>query len=205
MTTPSRQDLRRQRRQQIEERQRREEQEGGRRRLLGRLRTWVAVGLVVLGVAIFVFWVLREVTAPLPGEPIPDEGRSHVEPGSPLAYRSNPPSSGPHYGSTARWAFYDAEVSPGFWLHNLEHGGVVLLYRCPEDCAELKRQLQGLYSTLRRSKYGNVKMVVAPDSSLEGRVTALAWNRREALDRFDEGKIRSFYEAYVDHGPEDVP
>jgi hypothetical protein len=69
----------------------------------------------------------------------PDEGRGHVRTGTTTEYASCPPASGPHYnegGGVAplRPAFYDsgARIGPANWVHNLEHGYVVALYRCPD-------------------------------------------------------------------------
>ncbi|MBI2888199.1 MAG: DUF3105 domain-containing protein [Chloroflexi bacterium] len=205
MTTPSREDQRRQRRQQLEARQRQAQQEVQRRALVSRVRMGALVGLLALGLGLGLWWVVREATQPLPGVPVPDEGRGHVELGAPLTYASNPPSSGSHYNNTARWEFSDREISPGFWLHNLEHGGVVVLYKCPESCDELKRQLKGLYNSFRRSSFGYVKLVVAPDPSLRTTLMALAWNRRDQLDAFDQGQLQRFYDGYLDRGPENAP
>ena len=205
MTTPSRQELRRQRREKIEERQRRAELGTSRRMLRTRLRVGSRVGVAVLLFALGVVWAFREATAPLPGVPIPAEGAGHVDMGAAIGYASNPPSSGPHYPTTARWQFNNAEVAAGLWVHNLEHGGIVMLYKCPEDCAQLKSQLQGLYNTLPPSRFGHVKLVVAPSGEIEGQIVALAWNRRATYDGFDEGQLRHFYKAFVDRGPEPVP
>src|SRR5713226_9306204 len=53
-------------------------------------------------------------------------------------YQSNPPVQGPHYERWARWQKYTQPVPRGFWVHNLEHGGVVFLYRpdAPQDLVE---------------------------------------------------------------------
>lgn len=187
----------------MQERQRQTEQGVRRRALTGRLRIGAVAGLVLLGLALVVFWVARESTAPLPGVPVPNEGATHVEVGAPLTYRSNPPSSGPHYGGAAApWGFSETEIPRGLWVHNLEHGGIVLLYKCPQDCRELKGQLQLLYSKLRPSRLGYVKLLVAPDNSIEGSIVALAWDRRDTLESFDEDRMRRFYDAFLEHGPE---
>ena len=43
-------------------------------------------------------------------------------------WNSSPPTSGPHYGVPAVWDFYDEQVPLVQTVHNLEHGGVVILY-----------------------------------------------------------------------------
>ena len=186
----------------MQERQRQTERGVRRRTLTGRLRMGAVAGLVILGVALVVFWMAREATTSLPGVPVPNEGAEHVAVGAPLTYRSEPPSSGPHYATTAPWSFSETEIPRGLWVHNLEHGGIVLLYKCPQDCRELKQQLQLLYSKLRQSRVGYVKLLVAPDNSIEGSIAALAWDRRDTLENFDEDRLRRFYDAFLEHGPE---
>ncbi|MSQ28768.1 MAG: DUF3105 domain-containing protein [Dehalococcoidia bacterium] len=203
---PSRDDMRQQRKDQIDQRQRVAEDSGRRRQRNRRLRTGGIIGVAVaLLVGVLSFAVL-EATAPMPGDTLPDEGRSHVELGSAITYSTNPPASGPHYPVTARWSFNDSPLQPGFWVHNLEHGGITILYRCPADCTELKQQLKGLMESLPKSaRYGYVKLVIAPDDTLPGAIAAMAWNHRIMLDKFDSGTLTRFYQAYVDKGPEDAP
>src|SRR5207253_1335491 len=41
-----------------------------------------------------------------PGQVVPDEGRSHVSPNTPISYVNNPPTSGPHYPTWTRPGVY---------------------------------------------------------------------------------------------------
>jgi hypothetical protein len=47
-----------------------------------------------------------------------------------IAWSSNPPSSGAHYPIWAAFRRHDAPVPRGYYVHDLEHGAVVLLYNC---------------------------------------------------------------------------
>ena len=61
---------------------------------------------------------------------VPLEQRRHIPEGTTPQYLHNPPVSGEHYGEAwARWQIHTSEVARGYWVHNLEHGGVVFLYR----------------------------------------------------------------------------
>jgi hypothetical protein len=62
-------------------------------------------------------------------EEVPDEGAKHVTVAD-IPYQHIPPASGPHYDTPAQWEFNTSEVPEGTWVHNLEHGGLVLLYQC---------------------------------------------------------------------------
>src|SRR5712692_7972919 len=81
------------------------------------------------------------------GTAIPDEGpATHIDPSTQPTYKFYPPTSGPHYSvagsAPAPWGTVDNLVE-GQFVHNLEHGGVVVLYHCPSgsDCTSLKNSL----------------------------------------------------------------
>ena len=62
-----------------------------------------------------------------PGRRMPDRGGGHVPEGQPVPYPSYPPTSGPHWPRPAPWGVYDFEIAPEVYVHNLEHGGIVVL------------------------------------------------------------------------------
>jgi len=140
-----------------------------------------------------------------PGRRMPDRGGGHVPEGQPVPYPSYPPTSGPHWPRPAPWGVYDFEIAPEVYVHNLEHGGIVVLYHCPRPCPDLVEKLRRASATLPRSKYGHVKLLVTPVSILDHRLAFLAWTWIEELDDFDEARLLRFYKAHVGRGPEDVP
>ena len=140
-----------------------------------------------------------------PGRQVPDEGAEHVPEGTPIRYRNSPPTSGPHYPLTVEWGVYTEPIPEGYWVHNLEHGGIVLLYNCPEGCLGLVRQVEGLYRSLPPGKHRQIKLVVAPYLKMKRRLAILAWNWIDEMDGFDPNRILGFYRAHVDRGPQDVP
>ncbi len=97
-----------------------------------------------------------------PGRRMPDEGAQHVAEGTPIRSRNLPPTSGPHYPATVEWGVYTEPTPEGYWVHNLEQGGIVLLYNGPEGCAGLVWQLEGLYRSLPPGKHKRVKLIAAP-------------------------------------------
>jgi len=177
-----------------------------RRQLIQRA---VLIGLAVLVIGGITYFVVtnRRPGAVTGEQSVPTEGRAHITPDQEVTYINNPPSSGPHVGSaTAEPGFNAEEIFPKIWVHNLEHGYVVFLYHCPEDCPDLKQKLETLAGDLPPSKYGNIKVVVTSYASpLPGEVTALAWERQLDLPAFDEDMLTRFYERWVDRGPEDIP
>ncbi len=85
-----------------------------------------------------------------------DLGREHLAPGQTYDfYNSDPPTTGPHAPLPAEWGVHDLPVAREVLPHNMEHGGVVVLYDCsageaPLDdtgCQELRGQLANLLAT----------------------------------------------------------
>jgi hypothetical protein len=150
---------------------------------------------------------MASATASQPGVSVPNEGQQHVPDGSPIQYRHYPPASGPHYPSPQAWGVYSTEVPEGAWVHNLEHGGVVLLYKCDgSSCADMASQIQALAQTLPRSaRWNEIKFLAAPYPKMDEPFTLVAWDRQETLATLDAAKVQAFYRAYVDRGPENVP
>ncbi|MBI5136525.1 MAG: DUF3105 domain-containing protein [Nitrospirae bacterium] len=129
-----------------------------------------------------------------------DLGHDHIPlPEFPHApYNSNPPSSGAHTAYTAPWGVHARPVPPEVWLHNLEHGGVVIGYRC-DRCDDLVDQLKDL-------AHGYALIVIAPDPALENRVALAAWGHTLAFDVLtgaNRQAARDFIATHhgVDHHP----
>jgi hypothetical protein len=166
------------------------------RRRRSRLKTaaWVG-GIAALLVLVVFLAVNRAVNRP--GEPVPDMGNMHIEEGSssPLAYNSTPPTSGPHYGSLARWGVHGEPIPDELQVHNLEDGGVGVWYDCPDDCPELVSQLD---SVVDRYHEG---VLMAPYPGMDTRIALTAWNRIDQFDEFDEERVVRFIRAFsgADH------
>lgn len=73
--------------------------------------------------------------SPQPGYPQPDMGNGHLSNGTAVTYTYCPPASGRHFNGTqtgpisARVYGPEDTVNPQGWIHNLEHGALVVLYR----------------------------------------------------------------------------
>ena len=128
-----------------------------------------------------------------------------------IEYAFCPPTSGDHFNVTNRGPIRAGvypkteEQIPGGWLHNLEHGYVVALYRCPtaDDCAsdaELA-ELQALFDQAPTSVNPACprKIVVARLDQMETRFALLAWGRALLLDEFDLDTALTFAQQWMDH------
>jgi hypothetical protein len=170
-----------------------------RRGRVRRLLLWAGVALVAG------FLVLRvlapEVRAWLhPATAVASMGGVNVHTATEtFAYNSRPPTSGPHAPSPPAWGRSAQPIPPHVQVHGLEHGGVLIQYRCPEGCADLERQLE---SVVRRYRS---KVLMAPNLDQDALIALTAWTRLQTLDAFDEATIVDFIETFRDRGPEKTP
>jgi hypothetical protein len=137
--------------------------------------------------------------------PIPDEGHDQVQVGSQITYQHYPPASGPMYPEVIQYGLYEMDVPEGYWVHILERGGIVFLYKCGPDCSALKKELGDMLDSVPLSKHGTVKLVIVPYTNMQHLITAVAWNVQLPLDHFDLNLLTNFYVRHVDQGIEDVP
>ena len=147
------------------------------------------------------------------GQPVADEGRNHIDPSTTPTYKFYPPASGPHYSAQGiapvDWQTI-ATLQEGQYIHNLEHGGIAILYDCPSgtDCTTLKNALENYVTNLApvEPTYHEVKVVLTPYSrGMQKKVALVAWDYIEFLDSYDQAEITRFYENHVDQGPEQIP
>lgn len=143
------------------------------------------------------------------GVAMPIEGdRSHVPQGSTLTQKERPPSSGPHYPNPAPYGLSTTPILPGNWIHDLEHGAEVILYKCTSqtDCDSIGNQIKSeVYDSAPLEKYGEVKMVITPYQDMSEPFAAVSWGHVLALQSIDKTAMLAFYSHWVDQGPEDVP
>ncbi|MDQ6709785.1 MAG: DUF3105 domain-containing protein [Candidatus Dormibacteraeota bacterium] len=151
--------------------------------------------------------------ATLVGQQVKDEGRNHIDPSTTATYALYPPSSGPHYNAQGiapvTWRTIGT-LAEGQYIHNLEHGGIVVLYNCPSgsDCTSLRNQLENYVNNLVpvEPQFNEMKIVLSPYSrGMQKKIALVAWDYVQFLDTYDQNAITTFYESHVDKGPEAVP
>ena len=199
----------------------------------------VALGVVVLGVLGFFFfqsltspgYACSTIWTPTPtAEPAPgasarlgyvqdDMGREHVAPGTVVRYTLCPPASGKHFNASGQGpikpALYgpDDKQAPGGWIHNMEHGAMVILYRCQappagapsgalptgDGCTDAGQQaLKELYDDWPASPICGIpphllSPVIARFDDMAWPYAALLWDLVLPLDHLDRDAILAFF------------
>lgn len=128
---------------------------------------------------------------------LPGQMSAHVVVGAEVPYLDPPPVGGTHSQCWADYGVYDEELADETWVHNLEHGAIVLLYNCPDGCPTEVAELEAFTS-------GHERVILTPYAALPTRFAATAWEWRWLSDCFDLPAIERFYESRFNKGPEDV-
>jgi hypothetical protein len=142
----------------------------------------------------------------------PGVSRQHIsDPNArPKSWNSFPPTSGPHYSTPAVYGFYSQPLQLARVLHNLEHGGVYMLYgsKVPADT------VQKLRTVYDRDPRG---LVVAPLPELGKTIALGAWTSPNPgsaqvgtghlakCTAVNEKAFDAFIKAFRGRGPEGEP
>jgi hypothetical protein len=145
----------------------------------------------------------------------------HVPFGTPVRYMSNPPASGTHWPAPHPWGNFPESIPREWWVHNLEHGGIVFLFQCPgtepDDagappdggfpwaCPAETDVLRSLHDELPLDKFGEVRVLVTGDPLAPHAVSAVAWDWLYQSDTVDRAALACFRDARYGQGPEDAP
>jgi hypothetical protein len=136
------------------------------------------------------------------GEGFCSEGGGHEDPGTEIEWMNNPPHSGRHYSiwETMKGEHNDL-VERGYWVHNLEHGWIVLVYNCPEDCdAELD-----VLREVIAMREEDASLLMTEDPLLDGpRFAAISWTWVHEFDTPVLEDLLCFVDQHFDHSPESV-
>ena len=142
---------------------------------------------------------------------VPADAANHALQGTALTWQTNPPAEGTHYPVWVPWAqAFTEQVPRGNWLHNAEHGGVVLLYRCPDGCPEVVTQLAAFAAALPQDPLCqsaiNARWVLTPDPLLPDgvQVAAVSWGYSYKASCLDLDSLQGFITAHYARAPEDT-
>jgi len=95
------------------------------------------------------------------------ETRIHIPESTTPHYAASLPTSGEHYPVWARWGIHSEPFTPrGYWVHNLEHGGVVFLHRVGASSAIVDALVRVYERIPADPPCSHGRIVVAGDSEL---------------------------------------
>ena len=124
----------------------------------------------------------------------------------PFTYTYCPPASGNHYNAANLGPIVPRVYKPGDkvgppnWVHNLEHGALVVLYRgdSPGATADGQTAFKSFYDTFPPSPIckvprGQISPVIAEFDQMPHAYAALVWGRVLYLDSWDPDTVLRFY------------
>lgn len=138
---------------------------------------------------------------------VPPVESPHVPEGTPIVYGSNPPSSGPHYPIWANFQEYASPVDDGYLVHSMEHGAVLLLYRCdlgtcPADIEALRAVRDAHPNDLLCDASIRTRIILAPRPTLDVAIAAAAWGATYRADCVDASSLTAFVAEHYAKAPE---
>ncbi|MCW5893395.1 MAG: DUF3105 domain-containing protein [bacterium] len=135
---------------------------------------------------------------------VPIAGFTHVPVGSAITYPNDPPSSGNHYPIWARWGVYTQAVPRGYWVHNLEHGGVVVLHRPDVGAASVGALHAAFDAVPLDPACTHRRTLLTPDPLMTPAVAVVSWGWQMLCDGVDQQAIVAFAGAHRGNGREDL-
>jgi hypothetical protein len=169
----------------------------------GTIMKWGIIGFILLLVALASVFMYRELSKPLPGQQMPDQGRAHVsrEEWEKYEYNSNPPTSGSHDSDWKRAGVYNQPEGDGYLVHSLEHGYIVMSHNCKEDDKDCLAFVDKLKERVTKDSY---KLILVPRPNLDTNFALTAWTRLDTFNLADAStqRVEQFIKAFRNQGPE---
>ncbi len=130
--------------------------------------------------------------------------------GTSKKWNTDPPTNGPHYAVPLVWGAYTSPVNMGQLVHNLEHGGIYILFGKSVPGSTVS-QLKTFYDQHMPAT------ILAPLPRLGDKIALGVWTTRSAnqpdngtaylvkCTSFDDKAYAAFFKAYQGRGPERFP
>jgi hypothetical protein len=163
-------------------------------------------------------WIPRPTASPAadaspnPGYVQPDLGNRHLNSGEKATYTYCPPASGAHYNDpplgpiTPRLYGPGDQAQPQGWIHNLEHGAMVILYRGrdgdPGPSTGIQAQIKALFDEFPPSPVCGIRAgtsqgpVIARFDDMASPFAAVVWGRVLPLETLDTAQILEFWQVW---------
>jgi hypothetical protein len=135
----------------------------------------------------------------------PGEGQGHEDKTFTAAdYKTNPPTSGPHFPQWAQDGVYTADNTPplGQLVHTLEHGRIDVQYK-PGTDPQVIKQLEAFVA----ENDGYHMVMFQNPTGMKAQVAATAWTQSLTCNTVTPkmwDALRTFRDRYLDKAPEKV-
>lgn len=138
----------------------------------------------------------------------PLEPGIHVALCSVINYTSNPPTSGSHYPIWAAFKSYPQAIPRGFWVHDMEHGAVVIAYNCPMGCAAELAQIEAMLAARPADPLCVMPLtgryILTPDPLLDSQFAVVAWGAVMKSDCLNVAAMNAFIDQHYAKAPENT-
>jgi len=193
MEQGSRQERRHAARQKRKEQNQKEKERRKGKKQLQRFLSYLIGILLLAGVG---YWAYTNWATTPTGEFIRSMGNRHLTSSQVVltTYNSDPPTSGPHLPSVARWGIHEKPIPKELQVHNLEDGGVLVQYNCDRANQECRELVDKLAKIVRPYNHA----ILAPYPGMTQKIALTAWTRIDKFNDFDEKRIVRFIDAYID-------
>ncbi len=140
---------------------------------------------------------------------IPEPDFVHLPICTPITYATNPPSGGNHWPIWASYTQYTTPIPREMYVHDLEHGAIVLTYKCATSCPDVVAALTMVFDSevdpicLGMGSGPIARMVLTPDPLLPTPIAAAAWGATYTATCIDPPSLQQFANEHYGHGRED--
>ncbi len=117
-----------------------------------------------------------------------------------FAYRSSPPTYGPHWPTGATWGIHTEDIRDERQVANLAEGGVLIQYD-----TEDQELIDKLTEFAERQANYPCYLIVAPYTGLTSPIVATAWGTMDSMDEYDADRLQQFVDSFRGQGPNPVP
>ena len=131
----------------------------------------------------------------------PNEGQGHtykgklIQPTDIVPYKTDPATSGHHYQVPAPWGVYTEPIPAVIRVHNLEHGGIEVLYGDKVSAADRAQAEKDVRSDWKL-------MLMAPYPKLGAKIYYVAWQHWIACTGYQKTALDEAQKRWRDKGPE---
>ena len=126
-----------------------------------------------------------------PGVRQEDQGGEHIPVGGSHApYNSSPPTSGVALRKLGVLGYQERAAPSERFIHNMEHGGIILHYKCPDGCPDEIDQMSEIVSLTDET-------ILMPNPNMESRFALTAWNWLMTMEVYDDSLARDFVKSHL--------